>query len=66
MFFLDQSFQPYKIILRLPNLIDYYTSENITNSVYNILEAFKLSKEKISYFTLNNTSNNDKAIDHLA
>ncbi|OAQ60059.1 hypothetical protein VFPBJ_11577 [Purpureocillium lilacinum] len=65
-FFLDQSFRPRKIVLGLPNLTDRHTGENIADSVRDILEAFELGKEKIGYFTLDNASNNDKAMDHLA
>ncbi|KAM0738265.1 hypothetical protein ACQRIT_007457 [Beauveria bassiana] len=65
-FFLDQSFQPRKIVLGLPNLTDRHTGENIADSVRDILGAFELGKEKISYFTLGNASNNVKAMDHLA
>lgn len=65
-FFLDQSFRSQKVVLVLPNLTDHHTGENIAASVRNILEAFELRRDKIDYFTLDNASNNDAAMESLA
>jgi hypothetical protein len=65
-FFLDRNFRPQKIVLGLPNLTDRHTGENIAESVQNILETFELRRDKIGYFTLDNASNNDAAMERLA
>lgn len=65
-FFLDQEFRPQKIVLGLPNLRESHTGENVAESVQDILDSFELGQGKVGYFTLDNASNNDKAIEHLA
>ncbi|GKU14287.1 unnamed protein product, partial [Fusarium langsethiae] len=65
-FFLDHEFRPQKIVLGLPNLTDRHTGENIAEGVQNILEAFDLGRDKIGYFTLDNASSNETAMEHLA
>jgi len=66
-FFLDEeTFQSRKIVLGLPNITIAHTGENIAGAVMEILEEFELvAHNKVGYLTLDNASNNDRAVDAL-
>jgi hypothetical protein len=66
-FFLDdETFQPRKILLGLPNVAMAHTGENICAAVTKVLEEFELVQHnKLGYFVLDNASNNDKAVEEL-
>ncbi|KAF5236482.1 hypothetical protein FANTH_11250 [Fusarium anthophilum] len=66
-FFLDdETFQPRKILLGLPNVAMAHTGENICAAVTAVLEEFELVQHnKLGYFVLDNASNNDKAVEEL-
>jgi hypothetical protein len=66
-FFLDdETFQPRKILLGLPNVAMAHTGENICAAVTEVLEEFELVQHnKLGYFVLDNASNNDKAVEEL-
>ena len=66
-FFLDEeTFQPRKIVLGLPNITIAHTGENIAAAVVEILEEFELiAHNKVGYLILDNASNNDRAVDAL-
>ena len=63
-FFRDKNNRPYKIILGIPKVVSYYSGLNITTEVLTVINLFKIS-DKIRYFTLNNTDNNDTIIEAI-
>lgn len=63
-FFLDENDSLRKLVLDIPDIRDNYTGENIATRVDNVLRAFGIEK-KIEYFTLDNASNNDTAVQEL-
>jgi hAT family C-terminal dimerisation region len=66
-FFLDEeTFQPRKVVLGLPNLTMAHTGENIAEAVAEILDDFELvAHKKVGCLILDNASNNDRAVDAL-
>jgi hypothetical protein len=63
--FLDQHFRVQKIVLRLPELQIRHTGENIVTEIIETLSLYRI-EDKVSYFTLDNASNNDTAIKAIA
>ena len=62
-FFRDENGKPHKIVLGLPET-SRHTGTNIAKEVLEIFEVFGI-KDKIGYFTLDNASNNDSALDTI-
>jgi hypothetical protein len=52
--------------IALPQLTGAYTGERMAEVVLIILQKFEINTRKISYFMLNNTSNNDSTIQAIA
>jgi hypothetical protein len=63
--FLDQHFRVQKIVLGLPELQVRHTGENIATEVIEILSSYRI-EDKVGYFTLDNGSNNDTAMEAIA
>jgi hypothetical protein len=52
--------------IALPQLTGAHTGERMAEVVLTILQKFKINTRKISYFMLNNASNNDSTIQAIA
>jgi hypothetical protein len=63
-FFLNKFDRPEKLVLGIPEIVQRHTGENIAVHVVDILESYRLS-HKIGYFTLDNASNNDTAMEAI-
>lgn len=63
--FLDEDYQPQKVVLSMPKLATRHTGQNIAAQITEILKEFNLA-EKIGYFNIDNASNNDTAMVALA
>jgi hypothetical protein len=48
--------------INLPQLIGAYTSKRLTEVITLILKNYSITLAKLSYFVLNNASNNDTAV----
>jgi hypothetical protein len=64
-FFLNESDQPEKLVLDIPEVIEHHSGDNIAIHVIDVLESYGIS-QKVGYFTLDNTSNNDTAIEAIS
>jgi hypothetical protein len=60
--FLDRHFNVQKLVLGLPELKARHTGENIAAEVIEILSLYEID-DKIGYFTLDNASNSDTAME---
>jgi len=63
-FFLGKDDLPQKLVLGIPEIVARHTGENIAAEVLSILRSYSI-QEKIGYFTLDNASNNDTAIEEI-
>jgi hypothetical protein len=63
--FLDERYQVQKIVLGLPELSTSHKGENIAAEIIEILSSYGIGN-KIGYFTLDNASNNDTAMEAIA
>ena len=63
--FLDNDFQVRKLVLGLPELTSRHTGENIAAEVIEILSSYEID-DKIGYFTLDNATNNDTAMEAIS
>ena len=63
--YVDSAFRIQKLVLGLPELRESHTGVNIAEEVGNILDEYKI-QDKIGYFSLDNASNNDTAMEALA
>lgn len=63
-FFRDENNRPCKLILGVPELTVAHTGANIASQVAEIIEEFGIH-DKVGYFTLDNASSNDTAMDEL-
>lgn len=52
-------------MLRLYNTFSSYTSANIANYLSTTLKDFLVKKKKVDYFIIDNTINNNKALEVL-
>ncbi|KAF5236049.1 hypothetical protein FANTH_11424 [Fusarium anthophilum] len=66
-FFLDEdTFQPRKIVLGLPNVAIAHTGENISAAVMEVLDDFELiANNKIGYIILDNAASNEGAVEAI-
>lgn len=66
-FFIDEeTFQPRKIVLGLPNVTIAHTGENVSVAIMEVLNEFELIvNNKVGYLILDNAPNNDRAVDEL-
>jgi hypothetical protein len=62
--YLDEGYMMRKITLGIHDPIYQHTGGNITAELINILEAFEIG-DKLGYFTLDNASNNDTAVEYI-
>lgn len=63
-FFLNEFDQPKKLVLGIPEVVERHSGDNIAIHVIDILEDYGVS-EKVGYFTLDNASNNDTAMEAI-
>ncbi|KAJ0130204.1 hypothetical protein HZ326_26698 [Fusarium oxysporum f. sp. albedinis] len=66
-FFLDEdTFQPRKIVLDLPNVTMAHTGENISAAVMEVLDDFELiANNKVGYIILDNAASNEGAVEAI-
>ncbi|PNP85338.1 hypothetical protein FNYG_01328 [Fusarium nygamai] len=66
-FFLDEdTFQPRKIVLGLPNVAIAHTGENISAAVMEVLDDFELiANNKVGYIILDNAASNEGAVEAI-
>jgi hypothetical protein len=66
--FLDETFEPRKILLDLPHVEGNHTGANMAAHIEEVLEQFGLAttSDQLGYFTVDNASNNDTALAELA
>ena len=62
--YLDDAYTMRKVTLGVPDLIEQHTGDNIAAELINIIEAFEIGN-KLGYFTLDNASNNDTAMQSI-
>jgi hypothetical protein len=51
-------------VVSLPELIDRHSRDNIATHVVDVLRSYGIT-HKVGYFTLDNASNNDTAIEEI-
>jgi len=66
--FLDETFEPRKVLLNLPHVQGNHTGVNMATHVEEVLQQFGLTptSTQLGYFTVDNASNNDTALAELA
>jgi hypothetical protein len=66
-FFIDEeTFQPRKIVLGLPNITIAHTGENVSTAIMEVLNEFELIVNKnVGYLILDNAPSNDRAVEQL-
>ncbi|OBS16496.1 hypothetical protein FPOA_27385 [Fusarium poae] len=63
-YFLNTLGQPGKLVLGLPELVDRHSGDNIATHVVEVLRSYGIT-HKVGYFTLDNASNNDTAMEEI-
>jgi hypothetical protein len=63
-YFLNTFGRPEKLVLGLPELAERHSGENIAAHVIEVLESYDIAN-KVGYFTLDNASNNDTAMEEI-
>ncbi|KAG7418779.1 hypothetical protein Forpe1208_v003635 [Fusarium oxysporum f. sp. rapae] len=63
-YFLNTLGQPGKLVLGLPELVDRHSGGNIAAHVVEVLRSYGIT-HKVGYFTLDNASNNDTAMEEI-
>lgn len=63
-YFLNTFGQPEKLVLGLPELAERHSGENIAAHVIEVLKSYNITN-KVGYFTLDNASNNDTAMEEI-
>lgn len=62
---MDENLRLHSTVLGLRQFRGRHTGENQAKHFWNIIKTYQIT-EKISYFTLDNASNNDTAVQHIA
>ncbi|KAF6527713.1 hypothetical protein HZS61_008015 [Fusarium oxysporum f. sp. conglutinans] len=63
-YFLNTLGQPGKLVLGLPELVDRHSGDNIATHVVEVLRSYGIT-HKVGYFTVDNASNNDTAMEEI-
>ena len=65
MYYLGDDYKLHNVVLAMRNTLGSYSGVNLADHLFDVLKDYQISGNQIAYFSADNATNNDIALQHL-